>query len=284
MASDIYLLDFFSYGFIQRAFIAGSLISVACSVLGVILVLKRLSLIGDGLAHVTFGSVAIALALKTHPFLLSIPISALSSIGIMKLIKHTKVYSDAAIGIVSSVGIATGIICASLGGGFNVDIFSILFGSILAVTNEETLTSAIVSIVVILLVLRYYKEILSVTFDEELAKVSGIKTDFINNVIALLTSVTIVLAMKLVGIMLTSALIILPAMSAFQNANSFKSAMIHAVLIALFTVNTGIFTSFILNLPTGSVIVMLNLLVFVVATVIKRYRFATLRVSDRGNA
>lgn len=272
MIAEISFLDLFDYGFIKRAFVAGSFIAIVCSILGVILVLKRLSLIGDGLAHVTFGSVAIGLLLKFHPFLISIPITAISSIGIMKLIKHTKVYSDSAIGIVSSIGIAIGIILASLGGGFNVDIFSFLFGSILAVTIEETLISALLSIFVVSLIIKYYKEILSVTFDEDLAKVTGIKTDFINNVIALMTSITVVLTMKLVGIMLTSALIILPAMTALQYAKSFKSVITHAILISLFTVNSGIIISFILDLPTGAVIVMTNLLAFFSAIFIKRYR------------
>ncbi|MFQ3574548.1 MAG: metal ABC transporter permease, partial [Thermodesulfovibrionales bacterium] len=160
MITDISFLDLLSYGFIRRAFIAGSFIAVVCSILGVILVLKRLSLIGDGLAHVTFGSVAIGLVLKSHPFLVSIPITAMASIGIMRLIKGAKVYGDAAIGIVSSLGIATGVIFASLGGGFNVDIFSFLFGSILAVTDEETLISAILSVTVISIIIKHYREIL----------------------------------------------------------------------------------------------------------------------------
>lgn len=280
MITDISLLDLFNYGFIKRAFIAGSFIAVVCSILGVVLVLKRLSLIGDGLAHVTFGSVAIGLILKSHPFLISIPITAISSIGIMKLIKHARVHGDAAIGIVSSVGIATGIIFASLGGGFNVDIFSFLFGSILAVTNEETFISAILSVFVISIIIKYYREILSVTFDEDIAKVSGIKTDFINNIIALMTSVTVVLTMKLVGVMLTSALIILPAMTALQNAKSFKSVIINAVIIALFTVNSGIVISFMLDFPTGAVIVMMNFLMFCLALFIKRCRIRFVRVSQ----
>ncbi|MFQ3573453.1 MAG: metal ABC transporter permease, partial [Thermodesulfovibrionales bacterium] len=161
------------------------------------------------------------------------------------------------------------------GGGFNVDIFSFLFGSILAVTDEETLISAILSVTVISIIIKHYREILSVTFDEDLAKTSGINTDLINNVLAIMTSVTVVLTMKLVGVMLTSALIILPAMTAFQNAKSFKSAMIHSVLIALFAVNTGIVLSFMIDLPTGAVIVLINISLFCLSLFIKRLSIKT---------
>ena len=131
------IIDFLNYGFVQRALIAGSFIALLCSTLGVLLVLRRLSLIGDGLAHVTFGSVALGLVLKIYPLYISIPFVMLSSLGILKLMERARVFGDAAIGIVSSLGIAGGILLASKAGGFNIDLFSYLFGNILSVSEAE---------------------------------------------------------------------------------------------------------------------------------------------------
>src|SRR5512136_3308565 len=173
------LIDMFQYGFIQRALIAGSLIAVLCAVLGVFLVLRRLSLIGDGLAHVTFGSVAAALCFRVSPALVSlaaIPLVLLSSFGILKLTEKARIYGDAAIGIVSSLGIACGIILASVAGGFNVDLFSYLFGNILAIGNTDMVVAAVLFIIVMLAIAFFYRELFAITFDEELAKCSGVRT------------------------------------------------------------------------------------------------------------
>ena len=130
------IFDLLSHGFIQRALIAGSFIAILCSTLGVFLVLRRLSLIGDGLAHVTFGSVAVGLLMKSSPFYVAIPIVMLGGLGILKLMEKARLYGDAAIGIVSSIGIAGGVILASIAGGFNIDLFSYLFGNILAISRD----------------------------------------------------------------------------------------------------------------------------------------------------
>jgi zinc transport system permease protein len=247
--------DFFHYGFILRALIAGSFIALICSILGVLLVLRRLSLIGDGLAHVTFGSVALGLLLRQHPIYISIPIVMLSSLGILKLTEKAKLYGDAAIGIVSSLGIA----------GFNVDLFSYLFGNILAISKTEVFTSIALSVIVLSIISIFYNEYFSTTFDEEFAKVSGINTKKINSILVLLTGITVVLAMRVVGIMLTSALLILPAVTALQIAKGFRNTMVFSSLIAISSVIAGIYISFIMNLPTGATIVMVNFVIFVIA-------------------
>jgi zinc transport system permease protein len=259
------ILDFLHYEFILRALITGSFIALVCSLLGVLLVLRRFSLIGDGLAHVTFGSVAIGLLLKQHPVYISIPIVMLSSLGILKLTEKARLYGDAAIGIISSLGIAGGILIASIAGGFNVDLFSYLFGNILAISKAEVLASIALSIVVLVIILLFYNEHFSTTFDEEFAKVSGINTKKINSMLVLLTGITVVLAMKVVGIMLTSALLILPAVTALQIAKSFKNAMVISSIVAIASVSIGIYFSLMLNLPTGATIVMINLLAFITA-------------------
>jgi zinc transport system permease protein len=256
------MLDLMQYGFIQRAFLAGALIAVLCSTLGVFLVLRRLSLIGDGLAHVAFGGVAVGLLLRTAPLYAAIPIVLLSGLGIMKLTEKTRVYADTSIGIVSAIGIAGGVLIASASGGFNIDLFSYLFGNILTISAEDVALSGLLSGCVILVIVLFYHELRAVSFDEELARVSGIRTSRINMLLVALTALTVVLAIKIVGTMLVSALLILPAAIALQSAKSFTSAILLSSAVGVITVLVGIMLSCVLNLPSGGTIIMLNVLVF----------------------
>lgn len=268
------LLEILSYGFIQRALLAGTLIAVLCSVLGVFLVLRRMSLIGDGLAHVTFGSTAIALALKLYSaasLLVSLPIVLLASLGILKLTEKARLSGDAAIGIVSSLGISAGIILASVGGGYNVDLLSYLFGNILSISSEEVAIAIGLFCVVMVLLALYFQDLFAITFNEELAKVSGIRTNTINAVLVLLTALSVVLAMKLVGIMLISSLLILPAASALQLARSFKGCVAMAAIQGCCSVVSGIFISFYTNLPTSATVMMVNFAFFGSAYLIRRF-------------
>lgn len=256
------LFQFLQYTFIQRALVAGCFIALLCAALGVLLVLRRLSLIGDGLAHVTFGTAALGLLLKVQPVFVSVPLVVLSSLAILKLTEKARIHGDAAIGMVSALGISTGVLLASLAAGFNVDLFSYLFGNILSVTPTEVGMSIVLSVIVIVVIFCLYRPLLSISFDEEFARASGINTKTINTIIAVLAGVTVVLAMRLVGIMLTSALLILPAVSAFQVARSFKSTILVAITVAVLSVFLGVFFSFVFNLPTGALIVLLNLCLF----------------------
>lgn len=267
------LVEIFSYTFMQRALISGLLVGILCAVLGVFLVLRRLSLIGDGLAHVTFGSVALALALKAQPVyvtLAALPLVLLSSLGILKLTEKARIHGDAAIGIVSAAGIAGGIIIAGATGGFNVDLFSYLFGNILAISSSETIMAGVLFCVVICVVIINYNRLFAITFDEELARSSGIKVERINALLALLTALTVVLAMKLVGILLVSALLIIPPVTALQVAKSFRLTIILASLFSVFSVFSGILLSFSLNLPSGGVIVLLNIALLMLALAWRR--------------
>lgn len=257
------IFDLFTHGFIQRALIAGSFIAILCSTLGVFLVLRRLSLIGDGLAHVTFGGVAVGLFLRTYPFYVAVPIVMLSALGILKLIEKARLFGDSAIGIVSSLGIAAGILIASIAGGFNVDLFSYLFGNILAINKIEVSISIALSVILVAVILFFYQELLSITFDEESAKASGIRTERINKILVLLTALTVVLAMKLVGIMLISALLILPPVTALQLARGFRSTIMISSAAGTTSVILGIVISFIVNLPTGATIVIVNFIFFI---------------------
>ncbi len=264
------MIEFLSYGFIQRALITGFFVALLCSCLGFFLVLRRLSLIGDGLAHVTFGSVAVALFLKTFALYVSIPIVMMSALGILRLIEKAKLHGDAAIGIVSSLGIALGVLLASLAGGFNIDLFSYLFGNILAISQEEMILSILLSGVVLLVILFFYHDLLSITFDEELARATGIKTRRMNTILFLLTAVTVVLTMKAVGILLTSALLILPAVTSLQVSKGFKASLLISSLVGALSVIGGIFISFGLNLPTGATIVILNFIIFILVFVLRK--------------
>jgi len=264
------MLDYLQYGFVQRALICGSVIALLCSVLGVLLVLRRFSLIGDGLAHVTFGSVALGLLLRVTPLYVSLPVVMLSSIGILRLTERARIYGDAAIGIVSSLGIASGILLASVAGGFNVDLFSYLFGNILAIGPEELVMSLFLSVAVLAVLVLYFYEIFSVTFDEEFAHVSGVGTARLNAVLVLLTAVTVTLAMNVVGILLISALLILLAVSALQVASGFRETMVLAAAAGVFSVLAGIACSLALNLPTGATIVLSNFVLFLFAFFLRR--------------
>lgn len=257
------MFEFLKYGFVQRALIAGLFIAILCSTLGVFLVLRRLSLIGDGLAHATFGSVALALLFKSSPLAISIPLVMACAVGIMKITQKMRIYGDAAIGVISSLGIAGGVMISSLAGGFNVDLFSFLFGSILSISRLEVVISIILSAAVILFLSLFYNEWLLITFDAEAAKAAGIPVKALDNVFAVMTAITVVLSMKVVGIMLISALLILPTVTALQIAGSFRTTILIAAVSAVTSVLTGIAISFYLDIPTGAAIVFLNFLFFI---------------------
>jgi zinc transport system permease protein len=263
VAPKMNLIEIFSFVFVQRALLAGVLISAVASVLGVFLVLRRLSLIGDGLAHVTFGSVALVLLIGFSPIyitLAALPLVILSSLAILKLTRTRKIHGDAAIGIVSSVGIAAGILLASLSGGYSVDLLSYLFGNILTVNQNELILSFILFLLVLSFVLIFYRDLFALTFDEELARSMGIKTNLINIVLFILTAVAAVLAMKVAGIMLVSAMLIVPPLTAMQLSVSFRLTIIFAVVFSIFSVIGGIIFSFLLNLPAGGTIVLINVI------------------------
>ncbi len=265
------IINFLQYTFIQKAFIAGSFVAITCSVLGLFLVLRKMSLIGDGLSHVSFGALALGLSFSLYPFYVAIPLVMIASILILKISEKAKIYGDAAIGIVSSIGIAGGVIIASLSKGFNIDLFSYLFGNILSISNSEVILSVILSFSVLIIIYFLYWDLFSATFDEEYAKTTGVKTNAINILLTLLTAITVVLSIKVVGIMLISALLILPAVTALQFSKSFKNSIIIASTTSLLSVILGISFSFFLDLPTGATIVMINVLFFALSFLYKKF-------------
>jgi len=261
---------FLHYTFIQKAFFAGSFVAITCSALGLFLVLRKMSLIGDGLSHVCFGAIAIGLFFGFYPLYIAIPVVMVASLLILKISESARVYGDAAIGIVSAVGIAGGVILASVSQGFNVDLFSYLFGNILVISNTEVILSVCLSFIVLALISFYYWDLFSATFDEEYAKTTGVQTHSINILLTLLTAVTVVLSVKIVGVMLVSALLILPAVTALQLAKGFKPAMMIGGAVALLSVLFGIMFSFFFDVPTGATIVMVNVLLFGIVLLYKK--------------
>ncbi|MHB8097460.1 MAG: metal ABC transporter permease [Erysipelotrichaceae bacterium] len=257
------IFNLFSYTFMQRALIVGLLISVSSSFLGIFLVLRKYSMIGDGLAHVSFATVALALLLNQSPLILSIPIVSLSSLLILKLSEENRIGGDAAIGLISSTAVAIGVMISSLSSGFSVDLYSYLFGSILIISEMDVYLSLFLSLVIICTVLYFYHDLFAMTYDMDYAKVSGRKTKRLNQIISFLTSITIVLGIRVVGTMLISSLIIFPTVSALRLSHSFKSTIIWSVIISSFSVVFGLLLSIIFDLPTGSIIVLINAVIFV---------------------
>lgn len=256
------LFKAFEYNFIIDALMVGVLVAISCSMLGTFLVLRKLSLIGDGLAHVSFAGVAIAMLTAQSPLIVGIPLVAGASLLILKLHEKTNIHGDAAIGLVSSMAIAIGVLITSLSGGYNVDLFSYLFGSLLVISQMDLILSVLLAAAVLAAVIWLYPKLFAMTYDEEYAKILGINVRHMNYLLSLLTAVTIALGIRIVGTMLISSMIIFPAVTALQVTNSFKSTLAVAVLTAVLSVVLGVLGSFVFNLPSGATIVLLNGLFF----------------------
>lgn len=251
----------FSYGFLVRALIVGTLVSLCAALLGVTLVLKRYSMIGDGLAHVGFGALSVALALNVAPLKVSIPVVMIAAVLLLRISENSKIKGDAAIALISSSAIAIGVIVTSLTSGLNVDIYSYMFGSILAMSSSDVVLSVILSAAVLILFIVFYNKIFAVTFDENFATATGTKAKWYNLLIALLTACTIVVGMRIMGTMLISSLIIFPALSSMRVFHGFKLVVISSAVISVFCFFWGIVVSFGFSLPAGASIVVVNLVV-----------------------
>ncbi len=264
--------NFLTYIFIQRALWAGFFISFACAVLGVFLVLRRDAMLGHGLAHVTFTGVALGLFLYITPTLIALAVAILAALGMSKLKMRTGLYGDTAIGIVSSLGMALGIIIVTLAGSFNVDLFGYLFGNILAIEKEEVWLALILALGVLITVAFFYQEFLFLTFDPESAQASGIQVARLESFMAMLAAITVVLAMKVVGILLVSALLVIPAAAALQVAKSFFQAMLISAIVALVSVLGGLVIAFFLDWPVSGTIVSFSAILFFLLYQIRRHR------------
>ena len=266
------IIEIFSYSFMTRAFIVGILISLCASLIGVSLVLRRNSMIGDGLSHVGFGAFAIATILGFAPLEFAIPIVIIVSFFILKLNDSSKIHGDSAIALISASSLAIGTFAISVTKGVNTDINNYLFGSILSISNIDIIISIILSIFVISLYIFSYNKIFAITFDEKFAKSIGINTNLYNILFAVLCSIVVVLGMRLMGSLLISSLIIFPTLTSMMIYKKFKSVVISSIIISTISFIIGLISSYILNTPTGSTIVIINLLVFIIFKIVSNIK------------
>ncbi len=264
------MVEFLHYGFLQRALLAGIFVAIACALLGVFLILRRDSMIGHGLAHVTFAGIAIGLLLNVMPLAAAMVVAVLTALGIMKVKERAGLYGDTAIAIFSSVGFAIGILIVSLSHGFNVDLFGYLFGEILAIDISEVTFSIGLAVFVVLIVILNYHRFMYMTFDPESAKASGIPVRKLEVLLTVLTAVTVVLGMKIVGLLLVAALLVIPAAAGLQFASNFKQAIVLSSLVSLVSVVLGLVLAFTLDFPASGTIVCLSFAFFLMFFFIKR--------------
>lgn len=266
------ILQMLSYPFMQRALIAGVLVSLCCALLGVSLVLKRYSMIGDGLSHVSFGALAIAVALGFTPLYFSIPVVILAAFLLLRMASRPHWNNDAAIAVLSASSLAVGILVISLTTGMTTDVDNYMFGSVLAMTESDVILSVVLSIAVLILFVLFYHKLFAVTFDESFSRATGLKVDVYNSLLAILTALTIVLGMRMMGAMLISSLVIFPALTAMRLFRSFRGVVICAGISAVSCFAAGLTASFLLSTPVGASVVVADLLVFLAACALQWVR------------
>lgn len=273
----IQLSEYLSYPFVRYAFAAGILVSLCSSLLGVILVLKRYSFIGDGLSHVAFGAMAIAAVLSVmDEMLVVMPVTVICAVFLLKRGQNAGVKGDAALAMISVGAMAVGYLLLNMfssSANISGDVCSTLFGStsILTLKSSDVTVCAVMSAVVIAVFVFLYNKIFAVTFDETFAKAIGVNTEFYNLLIALITAVIIVLAMNLVGALLTSALIVFPALSSMRVFDSFKKVMICSGIISVIAAFVGISLSILISAPVGATVVVVNMVIFAGFSIFKRF-------------
>ncbi len=287
--------EYLQYKFIRRALAVGALVSLCASLLGVTLVLKRYSMIGDGLSHVGFGALTIAMSLgfvtaeslpeflptglrggiaalcggiAENPLPFTLVVVVLCAFLLLRVSERSRMRGDSAIALISTSALATGVIVTSMTSGMNVDVYNYMFGSILAMSASDVWLSAILSVVVLTLFVLFYPRIFAVTFDEPFARATGVKAGGYNLLIALLTALTVVVGMRMMGTLLISSLIIFPALSSMRVFSRFRSVTLCAAIISVTCFLVGMMLSCVFSLPTGAGIVAVNLVVFIVFSAI----------------
>ncbi len=268
-----YLAEMFSYTFLIRAVVVGILVSLCASLLGVTLVLKRYSMIGDGLSHVSFGAMAVASAFNITPLYVAIPIVVTAAFLLLRISENSNIKGDSAIALISSCALAAGVIIVSKSAGMSVDLYNYMFGSILSIGTQDTILSIILCIIVLILYILFYNRIFSVTFNESFAKATGVNVSGFNILIAVLTAVTVVLGMRMMGALLISSLIIFPPLCAMNIFKKFRSVVISSGIISAICFFMGILISYIYETPTGASVVIVNSLVFLISYTIKKIRY-----------
>lgn len=278
---------FFSYAFLTRALFAGVLIALCAALLGVSLVLKNYALIGDGLSHVGFGALAVAAAANLAPLTVAVPVVVAAAFLLLRLRGRGAIRGDSAIAIFSTSALALGVMVSSVCG-MNTDISAYLFGSILSMSESDVILSAVLCGIVLVLYVVFYHKIFMVTFDESFARATGTRTGFYDTLLAVLTAVTVVLGMRLMGTLLISSLIIFPSLSAMRVCRRFGSVVTVSAVISVVCVVAGLAVSYLFSTPAGASVVAANVVVFaafaLTGAVLARRRSRALLAEDSENA
>jgi zinc transport system permease protein len=271
------VFEILQFGFIQRALVSGIAVAVSCSVIGLFLVLRRQSLYGDALSHVAFGGIAIGLFTNVYPIWTALVVSILASLGITKLRESTKIPSDSAVAVLLSAGLATGVVLIGLSGGFSLDLYSFLFGSILLISYNDQLMILVITLIILAIMYKLYRKLMYIAFDEEQAKVSGIDVTKLNYLFIVLASVTVITSVRLVGVLLISSLIVIPNITAMMFGKGFKKTLLISISSAVLSVIGGIVISYIMNLAPGGTIVIISVGIFL-ALISVKYSFKAIKL------
>ncbi|MCL1964172.1 MAG: metal ABC transporter permease [Firmicutes bacterium] len=262
------LSEMLSYAFLVRAMVVGLLVSLCASLLGVSLVLKRYSMIGDGLSRVGFGAMAIATAVGMAPLTLAIPVVVLAAFLLLRVSENSKIKGDSAIALIATSSLAIGVIVISATTGMNTDVCNYMFGSILAMSRDDVTLSVWLCAVVLVLFILFYNKIFAVTFDENFARATGTRAGAYNTLIALLTAVTIVLGMRMMGALLISSLVIFPSLTSMRVCKRFRTVVISSAVLSVVCFFLGLVISYIYAFPTGASVVGVNIIMFCIFSTI----------------
>ncbi|MGB8024907.1 MAG: metal ABC transporter permease [Nitrososphaeraceae archaeon] len=263
----IMVFEILQYGFMQRALVSGVAVAITCSVVGLFLVLRRQSLFADALSHMAFGGIAIGLFANLYPIWTAFIVSIFAALGITKLRESTKIPPDSAVAVLLSAGLAVGVILIGLAGGFTLDLYSFLFGSILLVSMQDQEIILVASALILSILYFIYRELVYIAFDEEQAQVSGINVSRLNYIFIVLASIVVITSIRLVGVLLISSLIVIPNITAMMFGKGFKKTAMISVSIGILSVLTGIVISYIMNLAPGGTIVLVSVTVFLAAII-----------------
>ena len=264
-----FIKSMFSYDFIVQAIIVGLLVTLCASLLGVSMVLKRYSMIGAGLSHVGFAALALAAALNVAPLRLAIPVCVVAAFMLLRLSSNSKIKGDQAVAILCSGSLAVGVMIISLSSGMNTDVNNYMFGSILSISAEDAVITKIVAVVVIFMFIVFYNRIFAVTFDENFAKATGTRAGAYNMILAILTAVTVVIGMRIMGALLISSLVIFPSLTSMRICKTYKGVIITSIIVSVISFMVGFMISFGYDTPTGASIVCVNLAFFALFSVIE---------------
>ena len=277
------VLDFLAIGFMQRALVTGIAAAICCAMVGLYLVLKRYSLFGDALSHMAFGGIALGYFLNVYPIWTATIVSVSAALGITKLRKNTKISGDAAIAVLLSSGLGMGVVLVSAAHGFTIDLFSFLFGSVLLTSTNDALSLVGISGVIIAVLIILRKPLLHFTFDEDQAKVNGVAVEKLNYLFIALAAVTVIITMRVVGILLITALIALPNITSMMMGKGFKKTMAISISLSVAATAIGIILSYPLNLAPSGTIVMILVAMYLGTLLARRVGLFSTKTLDKNN-